>query len=370
MNTLNQVYVQSVSRSNRFARAFAACLGFLAFAAPTVAESHESNARLVENAREWRGVVDPALPYRPSLSEMRQALSDPSSTTFDWDEVYEVEHQIPLPGGAYLAVTESFTLRSWLRRPSRAVVFLSGSVFRGNHWDIPVEGYDGTADAARRGFFVYTVDYLGVGDSYRPADGLEATVDANLDAVKTLLRYVRFFRPANKIDLVGEGYGGALATLAAADDRRVRSVTMSAMIYRDVNGGPLTDPFFLDLLRSQPDGYFFIPGESSGIFLDGAPPEVFQYVAATQGGFYPTLNFLVAADRPYFDPKVARAPGLVLWGPGDFIAVPSDIEALARDYGRHGAILSVNPQAGHAPRTQGPAIAEWFWTQIFDFIDP
>jgi pimeloyl-ACP methyl ester carboxylesterase len=370
MREMNQV-PSSPSAPRLWTLLLAFALAFTLVAPIATAEDlgfASSEDRLIEDASEFAEVVDPALPYRPAAIESRQEWV--SDKFLDFHQVFTVRHTVPIGQGEYLAVTEAFTLRSWLRFQQRAVVFLPGSVFRGNHWSIPVEGYDGMAAAARRGFFAYSVDYLGVGDSTRPANGLEATLEANTAAMQTLLRYIRVFRPVNKVDLVGEGYGGSVATMLGADSSRVRSVTMSAMIYREVNGGPLSDPFFLELLRSMPDGYFFIPGESSGMFLDGAPPTVFEYVASTQGGLYPTLNFLVAADRPYFNPRVARVPGLVLYGPGDFIAVRSDVEALAREYGRNGAILSVNQQAGHAPRTQGPAIAEWYWTQVFDFIDP
>lgn len=315
--------------------------------------------------------VDPAAAFfqHEKLHETLEDQSVPLKNLLD--RVHTLEHRVPIGGGRELFVTETFTLRSWLRWPHRAVLFLPGSAFRGNHFSIPVQGYDGTAMAARRGMFAFTVDYLGVGESFRPADGRDADFEANLEALETLLRYIRFFRAVPKVDLVGEGYGGSLATQLAADARRVRSVVMSAMLYDVLIGGPLTDPAFVAFLESSPDGYFFAPPEGSLIFMAGAPQEAIDYVLATQGGFYPTPNFLVAAyDLPFFDPGVARAPGLILFGPNDIVTGPTGVDNLAADYGTSGATLLVNPEAGHAPRIEPPAIADWFWSELFAFIDP
>ncbi|MEO1087390.1 MAG: alpha/beta fold hydrolase, partial [Acidobacteriota bacterium] len=167
-------------------------------------------------------------PAAPLIETLRRAT--PSKSLGALDAVYTVEHQVPIGDGRTLFVTESFTVRSLFQWPRRAVLFLSGSAFRGDHWSIPVDGYDGTAMAARRGFFAYTVDYLGVGDSFRPADGAAVTFEANRDATHRLLRLIRGFRLVPKVDLVGAGYGGSLATQLAVDGRRVRSVVMSAML--------------------------------------------------------------------------------------------------------------------------------------------
>jgi pimeloyl-ACP methyl ester carboxylesterase len=174
-----------------------------------------------------------------------------------------------------------------------------------------------------------------------------------------------------RVDIIGAGYGGSLATQLAADPMRVRSVVMSAMLYDQLQGGPLTDPAFVALLENSPDGYFFVPGEGSAVFLTEAPQAVRDYVFATQGGFYPTLNFLVAAgDLPFFDPGVARVPGLILFGENDIVVGPNGVDNLALDYGTDGALLISRPDAGHAPRTGSPEIAAWFWENVFEFLDP
>lgn len=361
---------RSLSCLNRGLAVLVAAVALTTITLPAFGAPAASSLR--EDARLFAGVEDPAKGFFASIAAERKALEksgDTRSLGSFLDEVRQLSHRVPVGNGFELAVTETFTLRSWLRLPHRSVVFLCGSVFRGNHFQIPVEGYDGSALVAERSGFAFTVDYIGVGDSTLPVQGRDANFALQKEAIRALVRYIRFFRAVPKVDLVGEGFGGAIATDLAADGSRIRSVSMSAMIYREVGGGPLTDPGFIDLLNSIPNGYFFLPGESSQIFMPGAPQAALDYVAATQGGFYPIDNFLVATNRPFFNPAAAQAPGLVLYGVFDFIGVSSDIANLAAEYGPSGATLVVNPGAGHAPRTESPAVAAWYWNTIFDFID-
>ena len=318
----------------------------------------------------FESVTDPARAFFDDPRLGRQIDKRGAGLDALLDRVFTLEHDVPIGDGRTLFVTETFTLRAWLRFPRRAVLFLNGSAFNGDHFRVPAAGYDATALVAERRMFAYTVDFLGVRNSFKPADGRDADFQANVDAMRTLLRYIRFFRGVPRIDLVGEGYGGSVATQLAADPLRVRSVSMSAMLYREVIAGPLTDPLFVDLLRNSPDGYFFGPGEGSLIFLVGTPPAAVDFIVATQGGFYPTPNFLVATELPFFDPGVARVPGLVIRGSGEFIAGPTDGLDLAADYGSDGAQLVILDGAGHAPRLEGPEIAAAFWQATFDFIDP
>lgn len=317
----------------------------------------------------FENVVDPAINWLESEEWTAPRDRSESSRTFNLDSPITLHHNVPLPDGGHLAVQETFTLRSWLRWRPRAVLFLSGSVFRGNHWRIPEEGYDGPLMAAQRGYFAYTVDYLGVGASSRPEDGFEVTRDVNRDAMKVLLRYIRFFRFVPRVDLVGEGYGASIAVELGADSQRVRSVTGSSMVYRVAAGGPLADPSFVSMLENSPNGYFFIPGEASLIFSADAPTTVQEYIAATQGGLYPVFNFLTGATLPNLDPSVARVPGLIIHGDRDFIAPTDDIRQLAADYGRRGARFVNREDVGHAPRTESPEIAAWYWETVFNFLE-
>jgi len=326
-------------------------------------------ASFAQDGRGFESAVDPAIAWFESQGLNTKSIKLGPTGLFDLHTPITLDHIVPLPGGGHLAVQETFTIGSWLRRPARAVLFLSGSVFRGNHWSIPVEGYQGTAMAAEREYFAFTVDYLGVGGSSIPEDGQEVTLEANRRAIKVLMRYIRYFRGVPRIDLVGEGYGGFLAAELGARPGRVRSVSLAAMLYTEVTGGPLTDPGFIAALENTPNGYFFAPGFGSLLFMADAPQAARDYVEATQGGFYPVMNFLSGADLPGFDPSVARVPGLVIHGDRDFIAPDDDIRQMAADYGRHGALYVSRPDAGHAPRIESPELASWFWQTIFDFLE-
>jgi pimeloyl-ACP methyl ester carboxylesterase len=368
--TEQQTFGRFLRGMRRAAAAIAAVLACgslpsISAAQPLLAEATARSMRA--DAAGFAGVKDPAVAFFQQ-NGFEGRLEQTAWLGDLLDQVHTLHHDVPIGGGRTLAVTETFTLRSWLRFPARGVLFLNGSAFVGNHWAIPVTGYDGARMVAQRSGFAFTVDYLGTGESYKPANGTDASFRANKEAIATLVRYIRTFRLIPKIDLVGEGYGGGIAAELASDALRIRSVSMAAMVYREIGGGPLTDPGFVAFLQSMPDGYFFNPGEGSLMFTQGAPQAVKDYIAATQGGFYPTPNFLVATQRPFFNVTRARVPGLVLYGKFDPIGVRADLEDMVAEWGGDGS-FAFNDFAGHAPRTESPAIADWFWTSIFEFID-
>ncbi len=309
----------------------------------------------------------------PDSAQCRKALGleDPASDGAI-DRVYSLEHRVAVGDGRTLAITEYFTIASWLRGPRRAVLLLQGPVFRRNSWNIPVEGYDGAARAARRGLFVFTVDYLGVGDSSRPEDGREAGIEENAVALDIVLEQIRSQRAVDKVAVVGEGSGGILAARLAADAERVSACVLAAMLYKHPIGGPSQDPEFVAMLTGSPNGYFSIPPMAYEPFLGEARPGVREYFLETQPGEYPTAAMLVVAEGepPFFDPGPARAPGLVIFGDRDFVVGPRDPHELAADYGTSGAELVTSEAAGHSPRIESPDVVDWFWSQVFDFIDP
>ncbi|HEX5716721.1 MAG TPA: alpha/beta fold hydrolase [Thermoanaerobaculia bacterium] len=286
------------------------------------------------------------------------------------EKVFTAEHKIRLPGGGFVAATETWTEAGAARSPRRAVILLNGSAFNRQHWAIPAKGYNGTTILARAGWFTFAVDFLGVGDSSKPADGTDADFDTQTEAMSAVVDYVRGLRGVPRVDLIGEGYGGGIAVRLAANPRKVRSTVTAAMLYDSPPvAGPLTDPAFIGILESSPDGYFFIPGAGSTIFMAGAPQAAIDYVTATQGGSYPTPNFLAATDLPFFDATRARAPGLVIFGRQDFIVGPHGVDGLVREYGPRGAVLAVRDDAGHAPRIERPEIARWFWDRTLAFLE-
>lgn len=305
-------------------------------------------------------------------SEYRELLRMPDvSPGDDLSRVMRLRHRLVVDKGQTLQVTEHFTVGSWLRRPRRAVLFLNGSVFRGDSWSIPAAGYDATSMMARRGMFVWTVDFIGSGDSSQPSNGLAADLPTNVEALRGLLQHIHIYRDVCGIDLVGEGYGGMMAVRLAADPKQVRTCVLTNTLYKDIVGGPATSPEMVGMLENSPDGYFPIPPEAYDPFMAGAPGEVRDYIHRTQPGSYPTPSMLVITGTPpFFDPSIARAPGLVLFGEKDFVLGPNDAANLADDYGQEGAKLMTHAAGGHSLRLESPAVAEWFWNQVIDFIDP
>ena len=280
--------------------------------------------------------------------------------------------RVPIGPGQNLFVTEFFTRASRLREPARAAVFLTGPEFRGNFWSIPVEGYNGPEMAARRGFFAYTLDYVGAGESYLPEDGSQINYLTQVDPVRTLVDFVRRSRQVDTVDLIGEGYGAEIASELADEPERARSVTLTVITYRTYDPGILgfLSPEFEAFLRSFEDGYY------EPNFLDltlafSPVQELRDYVFATQLGTYPTGPALQFWDfpAPIIDAPAALVPGLVIIGGLDPFPAPGDSAELAAEWGG-GAGLVVIPGAHHVPRIEAPAIADQYFEALFDFIDP
>ncbi|HEX6312850.1 MAG TPA: alpha/beta hydrolase [Acidimicrobiia bacterium] len=303
------------------------------------------------------------------------ALADPEAADPRLlDTVYRVEHDVPVEPAARVRVTETFTLRSLLRRPRRAVLHLSGPVTVRSCWNIGVDGYDAGTQDARRGLFSFSADYVGFGDSSRPEDGSSVTPLDQVGPLAAVLDRLLAIRDVTVgIDLVVESVGGAVATQLAADTARVRSVVLSTIMYSGMSDAArsiLLSPEYRAFLEGFEDGYLVTDGDYYSQFTGASPPEVGAWFAETQPGHYPTGFFLCMYEGlPYFDPSVARAPALVLPGPGDFVPVPGDAEALARDYGKDGAELAFVETGGHTPRFEAPETAASYWRHVYDFID-
>ncbi len=315
----------------------------------------------------FESVVDPAaelfrLPEPWSI--LAQDAGDPEEQLA---RVVSLSHDIPIGHGEALRLNEFFTLRSWLNWPKRAALFLSTTAVASNLWPIPVAGYNAPEMMARRGMFAFTVDYIGVGDNVRPGmNGRESTFERNLEALRSVARYIRYFRGVPKIDLVGESWGGAHATQLAADSERIRSCVMASMTYKKVTNPMFTSPEFVAFLESLKDNY--IPADATLIetMAVEAPKEVRAYIRESQAGPRLTTQlWQMIEGLPHFDPGIARVPGLVITSDEESFAS----RELAEDYGAEGAELFEIEGGGHAARLGSRAIAEVFWIRIFDFLD-
>jgi pimeloyl-ACP methyl ester carboxylesterase len=307
--------------------------------------------------------------------DVAAAIADPGGADpAVLDRVHRLEHRIPMGDGAVLAVTESVSARALARTPRRAVVHLSGPVTIRSSWNIPVEGYDAGAQDAARGFHSFTIDYLGFGDSTRPPDGSVVMPLDQVEPLRVALTHLQQLRGITVgFDLVVESIGGGIATQLAADDALVRSVVLTTLLNTGMSELAqsilLTDDFRA-YLTSFEDGYMVTDDAYYGQFTAPSPPAVADWLAATQPNRYPTGFFLRLYDGfPYFDPSVARARGLVLPGPGDFVPVPGDAEALARDYGKAGADLILLDGGGHNPRFETGDVVTRYWREVYEFIE-
>lgn len=317
------------------------------------------------------GDVDPVISFLES-PELWKELQDTSKSLNDiLSQVHSFSYRIPFAPGQHLYVTESFSLRSVLRQPARAAIFFTGPSFRGSFWSIPVEGYNITEMAAQRGFHAFTLDYVGVGGSYRPPDGSKATSKANVDPAQRLIDFVRKRRRVDRVDVIGEGFGAAIAATLGADSRRVRSVVLSTVTYRDMNPELLVffSPQFEAFLRNQPQGYW--EPNNYGQTLVASPSEQLRsWVLETQPGAYPTGQALQFWDlgMPYFDPALAEVPALIIQGELDAFPAPGDTENLVNDW-RAGAELVIIPEAGHVPRIESQRSVGHYVDSLFGFLD-
>lgn len=288
------------------------------------------------------------------------------------DTVHSHSFRIPVGPGQKIFVTEYSTFASRHREPARAAIFLTGPEFHGNFWTIPVEGYNGPAMAAQRGFFAYTFDYVGVGDSYRPEDGAGVNYLTQVEPVRKLIDFIRQSRQVDTVDLIGEGYGAEVASELADETERVRSVTMSVVTYENYDPGilPFFSPAFEAFLRGQPNGYY--EPDFLNLTLAFSPvQEVRDYVFATQPGVYPTGPALQFWDfpLPIINAAAALVPGLVIIGEHDPFPAPGDPAALAADWGGGASLVTVLG-SHHVPRIEAPEIADQYFEALFDFIDP
>jgi pimeloyl-ACP methyl ester carboxylesterase len=294
------------------------------------------------------------------------------------DRVYRLEHRVPVGPGRKIAVTETFTLRSWLRWPHRAMMMVPSQGSNRSAYNVPIEGYDGGAIMAREGFFAFTVDPPGTGDSYYPDHGLTVTYEYETEVLSHVAQYIRLTRAVPRIDAFGEEIGGGVASHLCADQTRFRSCVMVSMLYK--TGSEFFNqiaPFFEAFLLSSPDGYFISFPESYFNVLLGASPDVSEWYLSTQLGRYAAGTFKQDFDRmfsggPSYNPTHAAVPGLIIRGEFDPNNYIEDIQELASDYGSVGgggpAEIAVIPGGTHIVRLDAAPIGPQVWDLTKEFV--
>lgn len=305
-------------------------------------------------------------------TEIADALRDPSSAPYSLQErFFTLRHRVRIDVDRTLSVIETFTLKSWQWSPRRAVLMLPGPVTNAAFYNIEAAGYHGGEIMARQGFFAFAVDLEGSGESSCPADGRAATLERQRQNLEHVIRYIRAIREVPRIDLLGESWGGAIAIELSADSTRVRSCVASSMLYvspSEIAFQTFLSPQFRGFLDTIADGYMPTAPESYAPFLANSPPAVKAFASATQPGRYSTAPEYGVLARPYFDPRRARVPGLIINGQNDPNHLPADSERLAADYGG-GAELLVIEGAGHVPRIEAEPVNAAFWSAVTRFFD-
>lgn len=323
--------------------------------------------------------TDASIDSPPLPPEVLDILADDEpSASHLLDHVFTLDHHVHLGPGRTVHVTESFTLKSWLRWPHRGALLLPGTVVRGDFYNLDVDGYRFQDDLAKRGFFAFALDYEGTPLSTDPPDGYAVTHDFLVGESRTVLAIMRILRLIPKMDVIGESNGGAIAAELCDDAARVRSCTMASMLW--LEGTPFYDAVFLDpaflaFLQNQPEGYLDVGPELYFNILTGTSAEVADEILATQPGRYALAPVLEPSVLPWYDPTRARVPGLIIQGTHDNIATQADNDVLALAYGSApgagGSATVVRIEGGgHIPRIQPPPINEQFKQAVTDFIDP
>lgn len=298
-------------------------------------------------------------------------------TEAELDEVYELHHFWHVGPGRRVHVTETFTIRSWVAWPHRAVLLLPGTLSLGSFYNIDVDGYRFQDTLAREGYFAFAVDYEGTGSSTYPANGYDVTHDYLVAANRPILQYIRLLRLVPRVDILGESNGGSIAS-ELCDDRRVaRSCILASMLYSE--GTPFyysvfLDPGFVYFLMNQPEGYMNAGPEMYFNIASRMSPEVAGAVLSTQPGRF-AMGPVVAGlgTLPWFDPTHGQVPALIIQGTEDNIATQADNDALAAIYGSApdgGGVATVLriPGAGMIPRTEPAPMNDLFTDAVLDFL--
>ncbi len=287
-------------------------------------------------------------------------------------EVHRESFLLPYASGEDISVTEYSTARSSQRQPARAAIFLTAMEYRGSLWDVPVEGRSAPVMAARRGFFAYTTDWLGLGESFRPLDGSEIDYRANAGPVSKLVEHVRRSRKVHRVDLIGEGHGAEVVSVLASDSERVRSVVMTNAYYQEQ--GPIKVFFTPELkgfLEGAPAGYW-VPNVMEKTLASVQDQEIRDYVFSSQKDLEVPVGPFLGLYGPgplSSTAKSAQVPALIISPENSGIAAPGDLENLERDWAGGAKLVSL-AGSSHVSRMESPEIAGEYFRELFGFLDP
>lgn len=286
------------------------------------------------------------------------------------DRLYTLDHYVPVGRHRWIHLRETFNIRAFLRRDQRAVLMLPGPLTNGEVFQLDADGYRGRDIIANEDAFAFTADYEGTGESSVPADGRSPGIETQIEAMRIVVRYINLIRGVSRVDILGESWGGGVASELCADRRRVRSCVLASLFYEETSPfatAAFRSPEWRAFLDSLPDGYLPTSAPVYGLLTAPMLPEVAASFLETQPGIYPTAPLYDVFELPYFDPSLARVPGRLITGQFDPNQPLSDSEALVEDWGGPMDLVVVEG-GGHIPRVE-EASREVYWDAVLDFYD-
>lgn len=287
------------------------------------------------------------------------------------DGLVTTDHYVSVSSGRWIHLRETYQSRHHGHGPRRAVLMLPGPITNGDAYQLDVDGYRGRDILASEGAYAFTADFEGTGESSFPADGRSITQDSQVDAMRAVVSYIRRVRRVNRVDVLGESWGGGVAAELCADRRQVRSCILASMLYRtpsDFANMTFRSPGFHALLDSLPDGYIPTDGFLYGGLTAAMEPAVATAFVETQSGTYTTAPLYDVFDLPFFDPTQSRVPALLLQGELDPNQSIDDAIDLTNDYAGDMELVVITG-AGHIPRLEPSPAHDVFWEEVLDFLD-
>jgi len=256
-----------------------------------------------------------------------------------------------------------------------AVAFVHGLMGYSFSWRYNLDFFARSRD-------VYAVDLLGIGHSDRPKTG---AADFSLAAAASRLLALLRTLGHSQIDLVGTSHGGAVAMLAASQDRAspallIRRLVLAAPAHPFMTDARLRLAFFRTSFgrklmhglaacgwalsgqaigRMYADASRITPETRAGYAINLDDPRSYEYALEVVRTWRSDMQQLQAAL-----PSIAQIPVLLLWGAEDQ-AVSPESGLLLRECFRHAEYV-VLPHVGHLPYEEAP---EEFNRRVLHFLD-
>jgi pimeloyl-ACP methyl ester carboxylesterase len=229
---------------------------------------------------------------------------------------------------------------------------------------------------------VYALDLLGIGHSDRPETG-----SADFGLAATASRLLEFLRSLghSQIDLVATSHGGAVAMMAASQDRSAREAVIRRLVlvapaHPFMPNARFRLAFFRTALgrmvmrsiasrsaatrikalgRMYADDSRITPETRTGYEVNLGDPRSYNYVLEVVRTWRPDMEQLRSALH-----SIAAIPTLLLWGAEDGVVSPKS-GLLLKQFFRH-AQYTVLPNVGHLPYEEAP---EEFNRLVLQFLD-